>query len=69
MDKVSRTEIAECVEGAFAEGPVSPTDLIEFAADHGARPPVVRVLGRLDHDRYRELRELWSELSDVPVER
>lgn len=68
MRTVSRTEIAECVEGAFAQGPLSPTDLIEFAADHGARSPVVQVLSRLDRPSYHELRDLWSELRDVPVD-
>jgi len=69
MDTVTRTEIADCVEQVFAGTPVSSADLIEFAADHGARNPVLEVLGRLHADNYRDLRELWGELSDVPVER
>lgn len=61
-------EIADCIEGAFRGAPMSTTDLVEFAADHDARTDVLEVLGRLHGSGYRELRELWSELSDVPVE-
>jgi Protein of unknown function (DUF2795) len=68
MNVVSRTEIADCVEHAFKGGPVSSSDLIEFAADHGARKPVLKVLGRLPAHNYLELRDLWGELRDVPVE-
>ncbi len=68
MNRVCRTEIADCVEEAFVGGPLSPTDLVEYAADHGARPPVLQVLGRLHGGGYRGLRELWGELGDVPVE-
>ncbi len=68
MDTVSRTEIADCIEDVFAGAPVTSSDLIEFAADHGARNPVLEVLGRLHADTYREMRELWGELGDLPVE-
>ncbi len=68
MTHVCRTEIADCVEDAFVGLPVSSTDLVEFAADHGARSPVLQVLGRLHGGTYRDLRDLWSELGDVPVE-
>jgi hypothetical protein len=69
MDTVNRTEIADCIEQRFVGTPVSPTDLIEYAAEHGARTPVLQALERLHAHDYRELRELWEELSDVPVER
>ena len=69
MKTVYRTEIAECVEEAFRGSPMSSTDLVEFAADHGARTPVLKVLARLHGLAYRELRELWSELGDIPVDR
>lgn len=68
MNTVTRIEIADCVESAFTGPPIGPADLIEYAADHGARNPVINVLGRLHEDSYRELRDLWSELNDVPVE-
>jgi hypothetical protein len=69
MTTVDRTEIADCLEAAFLGEPLSSSDLVEFAAAHGARSPVLKVLGRLDGSVYRSLRELWRELADVPVER
>ncbi len=68
MQIVSRVEIAECVEEVFQGEAVTCSHLVEFAADHGARAPVLDVLGRLNGDGYRDLRELWGELGDVPVE-
>lgn len=68
MNSVCRIEIADCVEDAFSGTTLSPDDLVEYAAEHGARPPVLQVLARLHGSDYRELRELWSELADVPVE-
>jgi hypothetical protein len=49
--------------------PLSSSDLVEFATAHGARSPVLKVLNRLEGPTYRNLRELWRELADVPVER
>lgn len=68
MTMVSRMEIADCVEAAFSGRAVSPSELVEYAAGHGARAPVLDVLGRLSHDGYRTLRDLWGELDDVPIE-
>ena len=68
MNTVSRVEIADCVEEAFLDSPVSSTELMDFAATHGARGPVLEVLGRLHGSAYHDLRELWRELGDVPVE-
>jgi hypothetical protein len=68
METVSRTEIADCIEQAFAGAPVSSAELVAYASDHGARKRVLEVLGRLDAGVYRDLRDLWGELGDVPVE-
>ncbi len=68
MTAVCRTEIADCVEGAFGHGTLSPTDLVKYATDHGARSPVLKVLERLHEPIYREIRDLWGELGDIPVE-
>ena len=68
MKTVCRMEIADCIEEAFINAPLSPADLVEYAEDHGARSPVVQVLGRLHGDTYRGLRDLWRELADVPLE-
>ena len=68
MNIVCRSEIADCLEDASGGQAVSPESLVAFAAGHGARPPVLEVLGRLHERDYRNLRDLWSELSDIPLE-
>lgn len=68
MEPVCRGEIADYLEDAFAGPPISPESLVEFAADHGARPPVIEVLSRLHEREYRTLRDLWNELADIPLE-
>lgn len=68
MDTVCRTEIADCLQDAFVGPPLSAAELVDFAAGHDARPSLLEVLGRLHGPGYRELRELWIELADVPVE-
>jgi hypothetical protein len=65
---VYRAEIADCLEDAFGASPLSPQSLVQFATDHGARPPVIEVLSRLHEREYRKLRDLWSELADIPLE-
>ncbi len=68
MTTVCRTEIADCLENAFNSAPLTPDALVEFAESNGARPQVIGVLGRLHEDAYRNIRELWRELADVPLE-
>ena len=68
MYAVTRIEIAVSLEDAFAAGTASGAYLAEYAANHGARQAVLQVLGRLHREDYHELRELWAELRDVPVE-
>lgn len=68
MGTVCRAEIADCLEDAFGGSPVSAESLVQFATDHGARPPVIEVLGRLHEREYRRLRDLWRELADIPLE-
>lgn len=69
MNTVTRIEIADSLDAAFSTGTASGADLVEYAADHGARPPVLQVLSRLHRSDYHELRELWGELHDIPIER
>jgi len=65
---VTRVEIADHVRAAFAHGPVSRQALVVAATGSDARPEVLRVLQSLPSRRYQELRHLWSDLPDVPVE-
>ncbi len=63
---VTRIELVDHVESAFAAGPATRSDLLAAAASH-ARPEVIEVLQRLSDIQYRTVRDLWKELSDVPV--
>lgn len=65
---ISRVEIADHVRDVFEHGPVTRTELLAQAADHGARPAVLHTLGRLPDRIYRDLRELWQDIPDVPIE-
>lgn len=65
---VTRTEIADHVRGAFALGPATRQTVIDAAAGSHARPEVIRVLRRLPDHRYQELRHLWGDLPEMPVD-
>jgi hypothetical protein len=55
------------VAPAFAEGPATPASLKQTARARGADGEVMEALDRLSRPSYRDLREIWSELHDVPV--
>lgn len=66
---VTRVEIADHVRAAFAHGPAPKQAVVGAAADSGARPEVLGMLQRLPARSYQELRHLWGDLPDMPVER
>lgn len=66
---VSRSEIAEHVALVFAGPPVTREQLVEFARRDGARPAVLRLVEQLPDRPYREVRELWPSMPDLPIER
>lgn len=65
---MTRTEIADHVRAAFALGPASRQTLVDAAASSNARPEVLGVLRRLPDHRHQELRHLWGDLREVPVD-
>ena len=65
---VTRIEIADDVRAAFAHGPASRPDVLAAAVAAHARPAVMETLERLPDRSYSELRHLWSELADIPLE-
>lgn len=67
MDGVTRAALAQLLEGAFHDGPVGRDQLIEAARANGASTGDVATLGRLARPQYRELRDLWTELHDIPI--
>lgn len=68
MSVVTRLEIASHVESAFDGSPIERDQLLTCAGEHGARREVMAVLSRLQPRSYRQLRDLWGELADIPVE-
>lgn len=68
MHVITRSEIADHIEKAFLEaGTADRSELIATAEQSGARPQVIAALQRLSERRYASLRQLWTELADVPV--
>lgn len=68
MRPVTRMELVDHVETAFAAAPASRSDLLAAATASHARPEVIEVLRGLPEGVvYRGVRDLWPELGDVPV--
>lgn len=66
-DTVTRLEIADHVESAFTTGPASSIRLLDAARTSGARPALLAVLAGLPDRQYAELRQLWTDLADLPI--
>ena len=64
---VSRIEIADCIESAFADSPISSDELIAAATQASARPAVLDALATLPNRRYHRLVDLWTHLADLPI--
>jgi len=67
MDSVSRMELAQHLETAFAAGPVTPAGLLDAATVSAARSAVLAVIERLPNRTYGTIRDLWYELPDLPI--
>ena len=67
MPQVTRLELVEHVESAFAGGPAKRADLIDAAIASRARPEVVGLLRGLPDIEYRRVRDLWEHLSETPI--
>lgn len=65
---VTREEIAAHVHRAFVAGATTRDELVVAASASGARGDVLRVLAGLPDRRYSDLRDLWPELPNVPVD-
>lgn len=66
---VTRFEILDAVESAFVGPAVTKSQIIEAARDAQARTEVLHTLDRLDdYRRFGSIRDLWTDLKDVPVE-
>ncbi|OKI17560.1 hypothetical protein A6A08_25755 [Nocardiopsis sp. TSRI0078] len=63
---VTRTDIADSLEGAFSSGPLTRGQVISAADLHGATEEVITALAKLPAGFYSHLRDLWKHLDDVP---
>lgn len=66
---VTRTEIADVVESAFAGHPLTRADLLAHATSHRARVDILETLAQLPDRSFRSVRDLWPHLPGVPVDR
>lgn len=66
---VTRVEIADYLEEAFAYPPATKNDLVASAVARQARPELLETLYRLPERSYRSLMDLWPHLAEVPVDR
>jgi len=64
---VSRIEIADCIESAFANSPISSDELIAAATRASARPAILDALANLPNRKYHQLVDLWAHLPDLPI--
>lgn len=65
---VTRREILDVVGGAFDGQRVERSALLAAAVRSGARPEVISTLEQLPDKPFGDVRHLWVELPDVPVE-
>jgi hypothetical protein len=64
---ITRIELANHVEAAFADGPATRDSLLAYAVGSHARPEVITVIENLPDKPYGTIRDLWYDLPDVPV--
>ena len=67
MPTLTRLEIVDLIEDAFAPGGATRSALLAVAAQKGAHPAVLEKLGELPDRRFRTMRDLWQHLPDVPL--
>ncbi|WP_170220737.1 DUF2795 domain-containing protein [Amycolatopsis cihanbeyliensis] len=63
---VTRIEIIDAVEHAFADASATKQEVIDAAIQQEARTELLAVLDRLPDRGYRHVRDLWDHLPDIP---
>lgn len=66
-ESVSRVEMVDVVANAFRVASPTRQEILSAAIEHRARPAVIQHLERLPERRYTDVRDIWTELPDVPV--
>lgn len=65
---VTRIQIADLVCAAFGPTGASKHDLLTAAQTNAAPEQVIQHLQSLPTSHFRQMRDLWEHLQDVPVE-
>jgi cellobiose phosphorylase len=65
--EVSRIELVQAVGAAFGSRGASRDDLLAAASEAGARREVLDLLRALRAREFNDVRQLWSELPEMPV--
>ncbi|MEX2420084.1 MAG: DUF2795 domain-containing protein [Acidimicrobiia bacterium] len=60
-------EVAQAVRAAFHGTAPTRSEIVAAARDARARSEVLSILGSLPDQRFREVRDLWIELTEIPV--
>ena len=64
---VTRIEIIDAVEHAFARSSANKQEIITAAIQQNTRPAVLDTLNRLPERSFSHVRDLWNHLPDVPL--
>lgn len=64
---VTRVEILDVLDDAFADGPANRATLVATARAQGARPELIALLEQLPERTFVHQRQLWVHMQDVPV--
>jgi Protein of unknown function (DUF2795) len=65
---VTRIELANHIEAAFASGVATRDRLLAYAASSHARPAVIALIRGLPDRAYPSIRDLWDDLAHVPAD-
>jgi hypothetical protein len=67
LETVTPQRIVHFVRSTFDGDGTPREELIAAAKRNGPEPEVVEAVDRLRRSHYRELRQIWTDLYDVPV--
>jgi len=64
---ITRREVLDAIYPAFANGGAGKNEILAAAAGAEPRSEITAMLGRLPARRYRSVRDVWSDLPEMPI--
>jgi hypothetical protein len=64
---ITRREVLDAIYPAFARDGASKDEIVAAAVTAEPRSEIVELLGRLPARRYPSVREVWSDLPEMPI--